>query len=77
MKELENFSFESFVDNIEAIKDTYVVFLSPFFDKKKIIFFKRTVYSFGVAEWKKDKVWEYLNGDINSEVFVEIAKHLK
>lgn len=71
----KNFYF--LIDNIEVIKANYTRLLSPFFNKKNIMKYKAYIYSCKVAEWKKDKIWEYLNGDIESETFIEIAKHLK
>lgn len=69
--------FDEFVDNIEVIKDNYTNLLSPFFDRKKIIFYKKTIYSFQIAEWKKDKLWEALNDDISIDEFYQIVKYLK
>lgn len=69
--------FNLLVDNIEVVKANYIRFLSPFFNRKMIIEYKTFIYSYQVAEWKKDKVWEFLNGDIEDIVFYEIANHLK
>lgn len=69
--------FDEFIENIEVIKDNYTNLLSPFFDRKKIIFYKKTIYSFQIAEWKKDKLWEALNNDISIDEFYQIVKYLK
>lgn len=69
--------FDELIENIEVIKDNYTNLLSPFFDRKKIIFYKKTIYSFQIAEWKKDKLWEVLNNDITIEEFYQIVKYLK
>ena len=69
--------FDEFIENIEVIKDNYTNLLSPFFDRKKIIFYKKTIYSFQIAEWKKDKLWEVLNNDISIDEFYQIVKYLK
>ena len=77
MKEITKFNFDEIINNIEAVKDIYIIFLFSFFAREKIIFFKKTIYSFDVADWKKDRIWEALNGDISIEDFYEIAKHMK
>lgn len=77
MKDIFILSFNEFVENIEVIKDNYTSLLSPFFDRKMIILYKKTIYSFQIAEWKKDKLWEALNNDITIEEFYQIVKYLK
>lgn len=69
--------FDFWVDNIKVIKAIYSELLAPFFDRKMIIFYKRTIYSFKVPEWKKDKLWEVLNGDLSILEFYQIVKRLK
>ena len=77
MKNISGLTFNEFIENIEVIKDNYANLLSPFFDRKMIIFYKQTIYSFKIAEWKKDKLWEVLNNDITIEEFYQIVKYLK
>ena len=77
MKDIIGLSFNDFIENIEVIKDNYTNLLSPFFDRKMIIFYKQMIYSFKIAEWKKDKLWEVLNNDITIEEFYQIVKYLK
>lgn len=77
MKDIIGLNFNEFIENIEVIKDNYMNLLSPFFDRKMIIFYKQTIYSFKIAEWKKDKLWEVLNNDISIEEFYQIVKYLK
>lgn len=77
MKDIIGLNFNEFIENIEVIKDNYTSLLSPFFDRKMIIFYKQTIYSFKIAEWKKDKLWEALNNDISIDEFYQIVKYLK
>lgn len=77
MKDIFVLTFNEFIENIEVIKDNYTSLLSPFFDKKMIIIYKQTIYSFKIAEWKKDKLWEVLNNDISIDEFYQIVKYLK
>ena len=77
MKDIIGLNFNEFIENIEVIKDNYTNLLSPFFDRKMIIFYKQTIYSFQIAEWKKDKLWEALNNDISIDEFYQIVKYLK
>jgi len=62
--------FVEAVNNIEAIKDTYEGLLSSFSiyevrQKKAVIqSFRDNIYELKILEWQKDKLWEYLNGDI-------------
>jgi hypothetical protein len=77
MKDISILNFDEFIENIEVIKDNYTNLLSPFFDRKMIIFYKQKIYSFKIAEWKKDKLWETLNNDVSIEEFYQIVKLLK
>jgi hypothetical protein len=74
---MSNKEIDFLIENIEVIKANYTRLLSPFFDRKSIIICKKIIYSYNIAEWKKDKVWEYLNDDIDSDTFFEIANYLK
>lgn len=62
--------FVEVINNIEAIKDTYEGLLSSFSiyevkQKKAVIqSFRNDVYELKLLEWQKDKLWEYMNGDI-------------
>lgn len=77
MKDIIGLNFNDFIKNIEVIKDNYTSLLSPFFNRKMIIFYKQKIYSFQIVEWKKDKLWEALNNDISIEEFYQIVKYLK
>ena len=68
-----NFSdSKEFLQNCEAIKSQYEEFLSPLFNFEKIRQWKNVVYSLDIPEWKQDKVWEYLNGDVDKELLQKI-----
>lgn len=67
-----NWDFGQVVANIEVLKNTYVGFLSPFFNSAKIREWKEKIYSLKIAEWRCDRLWEYLNGDIEKDVLEKI-----
>lgn len=64
---IENITFVQFIDNCEALRGQYQEVLAPFFDKKMIRLWKTMIYSLHLAEWKRDKIWEYLNDDITKQ----------
>lgn len=57
--------------NIEALKTEYDSSLMSFsyFNKHELVKYKREmkkkVYSIETLDWRKDKIWSYLNGDID------------
>ena len=59
--------------NIEVIKRDYLRLLASFsyFDRKDYLFrlrqFKKQIYSLKIYTNQKDKIWQYLNGDIDDE----------
>lgn len=67
-----NWTFRDLVKNIKKVKQEYSFCLSFFsydytFEELKyknniIRETKRKIYAIDVEEWKKDKIWEYLNG---------------
>lgn len=65
--EFENLTFIQFIENCEYLKGQYCDVLSPFFNKKMVRLWKIMIYSLDLAEWKRDKIWEYLNDDITKE----------
>lgn len=71
MKEIyvdNNWTFEEAVNNIKTLKTQYEKVLASFsyFEFKKELEFKknvkRSIYNLKMSEWKKDKLWEYMNG---------------
>lgn len=69
-----NITFKEFVNNCKVLKSQYVELLAPFFNAKAIKCWKTMVYSLNFAYWKRDKIWEYLNSDINLEELKSFMK---
>lgn len=67
MNGIVDISFEELVESCEVLREQYEVLLTPFFDAKTIRCWKRMIYSLKMAEWKKDRIWEVLNGDFDYE----------
>jgi len=65
-----SWDFREAVNNIKAIKDKYTSLLSSFSIyecKQKGIMIhevRKEIYELQFEEWKKDKLWEFMNGDI-------------
>ncbi len=64
--------FKSFILYSRTLKELYKSLLMPFFNVKEIRFWRDLLYSLDIEEWKKDRIWEYLNGDVELEVLIEI-----
>ena len=64
----ENWTFEFIVANREVIKSIYndfVASFSYFSQHDKVVFMRQVktqVYSLKFEDWKKDKVWMFING---------------
>ena len=56
--------FILFVRNAKVLKDNYECLLMPFFRVKAIWCWKKMIYSLDMSDSKKDKLWRYLNSDI-------------
>ncbi len=69
-----NWGFKELVNNIEAIKAQVlgvIASFSCFESKDKLKFmkwFKTTIYSLNFQEWKKDKIIEYIYGDVDIDL---------
>ena len=68
----KEWSFKESLFFIDAIKKQYEDFMLSFsifggnYDLYvKIYDLKKNIYSLQFEEWKKDKLWEYLNNDID------------
>lgn len=65
-----SWTFSEAINNIKAVKDYYIGLLSSFsiyeILKKRIAItnFRNEVYNLDILEWQKDKLWEFLNGDV-------------
>ena len=73
-----NWSFKETLEFIEALKQDYYGALTLFncfniHEKRKFIRqFKNDIYALKFEEWKRDRIWEYLNDNIEYEVFTKI-----
>lgn len=67
-----NIKFDEFIDNREVLRTQYMELLTPFFNVKAIRCWKKMIYSLNFAYWKRDKIWEYLNFDIELEELIAI-----
>ena len=67
----KDLDFKHILLNLEALKLEYnrVLMSFSYFNKKELIKWqkevKNKIYSLNVVEWRKDKIWLYLNGDID------------
>ena len=72
-------SFSDIVDNIETLRLQYEEVLASFsnFEQKQkheyMRLIKKEIYSLKMLEWKKDKIWEYING----LEYIDVLKNLK
>lgn len=75
----ENCSFKEIVNEIEAIKsqiEGLFAFFSYFNIKEENKFkynLKRQIYSLKFEEWRKDKIIEYIYGDVDLETLKKLA----
>lgn len=67
MKNIPNLTFQKFVESAKVLKDNYECLLVPFFHSKAIRCWKIMIYSLDIPEWKRDRIWNYLNNDIEYE----------
>ena len=73
-----NWSFKETISFIDAMKQDYNSALSLFncfniHDKVQLIRqFKNDIYALRFEEWKRDRIWDYLNDNIEYEVFTKI-----
>lgn len=74
MEDLKDLTFRQFVGNAEALKVQYQELLSPFFNAKMVKCWKTMIYSLKMEEWRKDRLWEYLNGDVEIELLILLVK---
>lgn len=72
MENLSNITFKQFIESAKVLKDNFECLLTPFFRPKEIRFWKTMIYSLDMVEWKRDKIWTYLNGDLEYEELVKL-----
>lgn len=74
-----NWTFKQTIENVEVIKSQMGDIIASFwyFDLKKEVDFirnlKKQIYSLKFEEWKRDKIWEYING---YEYYEELVKFI-
>ena len=74
-----NWTFKETIENVEVIKSQMGDIIASFwyFDLKKEVCFirnlKKQIYSLKFEEWKRDKIWEYING---YEYYEELVKFI-
>jgi hypothetical protein len=73
MNEFEKMTFRQFVENCEALKSQYEEVLSPFFNVQLVRCWKKMIYGLNIEEWKKDRLWEYLNDDVPIELLKKLV----
>ena len=70
-----NWTFKDVISVIKALKQDYSGALTLFkcfdiHDKIQLIRqFKRDIYALQFEEWKRDRIWDYLNDNIEYEIF--------
>lgn len=67
MKSLENLTFRQFIANSRVLKQQYRECFAPFFNAELVKCWKKMIYGLQIEEWKRDKIWEYLNDDFPIE----------
>jgi len=79
----ETYTFQSIILNLKAIKTNYTGILSSFlvFDIHSKLLCLRQIhdqfYSLNLETWKIDRIWEYLNNDLDYETIFHIANRQK
>jgi len=73
MNNFEKMTFRQFVENCEALKSQYEEVLSPFFNVQLVRCWKKMIYGLNIEEWKKDRLWEYLNNDVPIELLKKLV----
>lgn len=75
--------FREAVRNIRALKEEYQGTLTLFSytsikEKREYIERQRdNIYALDLKEWQKEKLWEYMNNDIEFKVLISISNRQK
>ena len=72
MLEIRDYTFRQFVENIQALKEQYTVLLTPFFNEKMIRCWRTMIFSLQIEYWKRERLWEVLNGDESIELLYKL-----
>ncbi len=75
MDDISKLTFDQFVDNCEALREQYQSSFVPFFNAEMIRCWKIMIYSLDMPEWRKDRIWETLNGDFEIENLIKLKKY--
>ena len=76
----QDWTFREAILNMRALKKTYEDTLRSFsyFELPEKVKFERnfrsSIYSLNFEEWKKDRLWDYLNGFLFYEELISIAR---
>lgn len=66
------------INNGRVLRTQYRRLLYPFFNVRKIRELRDRLYELEMEEWVLDRIWEYLNGDIEIEELILIyARSIK
>ena len=72
MIEIRDYTFKQFVENIEALREQYTVLLTPFFNEKMIRCWRTMIFSLQIEYWKRERLWEVLNGDESIDLLYKL-----
>ena len=72
MENLSSITFKQFVDSAKVLKAQYDELFTPFFMAKTIRCWKVMIYSLDIVEWKRDRIWNYLNGDLEYDELIKL-----
>jgi len=67
-------NFNDFIENSLALRNQYARLLTPFFNANAIRCWKSMIYSLDIAYWKRDKLWEFLNFDLEFNDLINLKK---
>lgn len=66
-----NETFYLFIKSAKVLKDNYECLLMPFFRPREVKCWKKMIYSLDMSESRKDKLWSYLNSDLEYEDLIK------
>lgn len=75
-----NWTFKEIIIKVKALKQNYDDVLASFscfklHDKIQLMKeFRNAIYLLNFEEWKKERIWDYINGDINYEELIIISR---
>ena len=78
MKVNPMWDFKETINKVTAIKQEYLGVLSLFScyeirNKREYIHkVRKEIYSINARDWQKDKIWEYMNDDVDFRVLISL-----